>query len=95
MSYDVLLGDQPRDFLETAGEKTHRICRENLLKLEDDPYPGSGRGDKERLVVDGTERYRLHIGRTFTAFYDIDETNSTVRVFEIVDIDTAHKRYGV
>ena len=95
MSYEVLLGDQPRDFLDNADEKTYRICRQNLLKLEESPYPGSGKGDKEKLTVDGEERYRLHIGRTFTAFYDIVESENAVQVTEIVDIDTAHKRYGV
>ncbi|WP_080503430.1 type II toxin-antitoxin system RelE family toxin [Halococcus thailandensis] len=95
MTYQVLLGDQPREFLDSADEKTYRICRQNLLKLEDGPYPGGGKGDKERLLVDGEERYRLHIGRTHTAFYDIEESSREVLIHEITDIDTAHKRYGV
>lgn len=95
MAYQVLLGDQPREFLDSADEKTYRICRQNLLKLEEDPYPGGGKGDKERLPVDGEERYRLHIGRTHTAFYDIEEGSQEVLIHEIIDIDTAHKRYGV
>jgi hypothetical protein len=38
--------------------------------------------------------YRLHIGRTHTAFYDILDAEKEVRVVEILDIDDAHKRYG-
>lgn len=94
MSYSVLLGDQPRDYLADLDEKSQRIVKDNLRKLEDDPHPGSGKGDKEQLVVDGEEIYRLHIGRTHTAFYDILEDQNEVRVIEILDIDEAHKRYG-
>lgn len=95
MAYRVLLGEQPHEFLDSADEKTTRICRQNLLKLEDDPYPGGGKGDKERLLVDGETRYRLHIGRTRTAFYSIEEESREVLIHEITDIDSAHKRYGV
>lgn len=96
MSYEVLLGDEAREYYEALDEKSQRIVKENLQKLADDPYPrpGSGSGDKENIVVDGEEIYRLHIGRTHTAFYDILDAEGEVRVVEIVDIDEAHKRYG-
>jgi len=38
--------------------------------------------------------YRLHIGRTHTAFYVILEDEKEVRVVDLLDIDQAHKRYG-
>lgn len=96
MGFTVLLGDQPRDFLTDADEKTERIVRDNIGSLADDPYPrpDSGRGDREKLPVDGREMYRLHIGRSFTAFYTVHEDASEVRVREILPIDEAHKRYG-
>jgi mRNA-degrading endonuclease RelE of RelBE toxin-antitoxin system len=94
MAYDVLLHPRVDTFLTAADEKTERICRDNLGYLETNPQPGSGRGDKERLSVDGEMRYRMHIGRTWTAFYDIYEGRNEVRVLEIVDIGEAHKRYG-
>jgi mRNA-degrading endonuclease RelE of RelBE toxin-antitoxin system len=96
MSYDVLLAEQAREYVEAEDEKSARILRNNLRKLADDPYPrpDSGSGDKEKLVVEGEELYRLHIGRTHTAFYDILEAAGEVRVVEIVDIDEAHRRYG-
>ena len=93
--YDVLSGDQPREFLDAADEKTERICKETLGYLADNPYPGRGRGDKEKLPIDGhRDRYRMHISRTYTAFYTVLEDEKEVRVLEIVPIDEAHKRYG-
>jgi mRNA-degrading endonuclease RelE of RelBE toxin-antitoxin system len=96
MSYEVLLAEEAREFVGSSDEKSARIVKDNLRKLADDPYPrpNSGSEDKEKLVVDGEELYRLHIGRTHTAFYDVLESDKEVRVIDIVDIDEAHKRYG-
>lgn len=93
--YDVLLGDDAREFLDVADEKTERICTENLGYLAANPYPGRGRGDTEKLPIDGQrDRYRMHISRTYTAIYTVLEEEKEVRVLEITDIDDAHKRYG-
>ena len=96
MSYNVLLADDAREYVSALDEKSTRIIKENLGKLAEEPYPrpGAGSGDREKLTVDGEEIYRLHIGRTHTAFYDVLEDEGEVRVVEIVDIDEAHKRYG-
>lgn len=93
--YDVLLSQEVVEFLDVAVEKTERICRDKLEFLEDNPYPGRGRGDKEKLPIDAhRDRYRLHISRTYTALYTVLEESKEVRVLEIVTIDEAHKRYG-
>jgi len=93
--YGVLLGDDACEFLSVADDKTTRICTEKLRYLADNPYPGRGHGDKEKLPIDGRrDRYRLHISRTYTAIYTVLEDNKEVRVLEIVPIDEAHKRYG-
>lgn len=93
--YDVLLGEEAREFLAAADEKTERICTDNLGYLAEHPYPGRGRGDKEKLPIDGRrDRYRMHISRTYTAIYTVLEGQAEVRVLEIVPIDEAHKRYG-
>jgi mRNA-degrading endonuclease RelE of RelBE toxin-antitoxin system len=96
MSYSILLSADAREYFTQLDEKSQRILRDNLKKLESDPYPrpGSGSGDREKLVVDGEEIYRLHIGRTHTALYDILEAKEQVRVIEILPIDEAHDRYG-
>ena len=96
MSFDILLSGQASDYYETLDEKSQRIVRENLEKLEREPYPkpGSGSGDREKVPIDGDEIYRLHIGRTHTALYDIMEDEEQVRVVELLSIDDAHSRYG-
>ena len=93
--YEVLLGDEARELLDVADEKARRICTENHGYLAENPYPGRGRGDKEKLPIDGRrDRYRLHISRSYTAIYTVLEDQNEVRVLEIVPIDEAHKRYG-
>lgn len=92
--YEVLLSPDVVEFLEAADEKTERIVRDHLGYLAEAPYPGSGRGNKEGLPIDGEERYRMHISQMWTAFYDIYEDDDEVGVLEIVSIDEAHKRYG-
>lgn len=96
MTFTVLLGEQPQEFLTNADSKTERIVKDNLSSLGEDPYPrpGSGSGDREKIVIDGREMYRYHIGRTYTAFYTIHNDEGAVRVREILPIDDAHKRYG-
>ena len=96
MSYNVLLSEAAKDYCKSLNEKSQRIVRENLEELEDEPYPrpGAGSGDREQLVVDGEEIYRLHIGRTHMALYDVDEDGGRILVIELLDIDEAHKRYG-
>lgn len=92
--YRLLIEEDALEFIESLDEKSERICKSNLKKLADNPYPGEGPGDTERLVLEGETVYRLHIGRTFTAFYDIDEDVGVVRILEVLSIDDAHKRYG-
>ena len=94
MRYDVELFKEAEEFLYFLDDKSRRICMKNLTKLEENPYPGKGSGDKERIVVKGEEVYRLHIGRTYTAFYIIDEKQKIVKIIEILPIDKAHKKYG-
>lgn len=93
--YAVLLSEDAREFLTVADEKTERICREKLGYLAENPYPGRGRGDTEKLPIDGErDRFRLHISRTYTALYTVLEDEQEVRILEILPIDDAHKRYG-
>jgi mRNA interferase RelE/StbE len=93
MSYDVVLSDDAVNFLLSLDKKSKSICKKNLQKLTN-PYPGRGIGDKERIVIAGKDRYRIHISRTYTAFYVIDEKEKVVRVVEILTIESAHKKYG-
>lgn len=96
MSYNILLSEEAQEYYQALDDKSQRIVKENLQKLESEPYPkpGAGSGDREKLVVEGEEMFRLHIGRTHTAFYKIHEDKQQVRIIDILSIDEAHDRYG-
>ena len=95
MTFRLLLDKkQAQQFYDHLPVKSRTVVREHLLRLADDPYPGKG-GDKEQLTVDGNNRYyRLHIGRSLTAIYTIDEDEGEVHVLSIMTIEQAHKKYG-
>lgn len=91
--YEVLVAEAVRAFIADRDEKTTRILKDNLSKLEQ-PYPGRGRGDKEQITWRGMSVYRLHIGRSWTVFYDVEDDAKEVKVREILPIDEAHDEYG-
>ena len=83
MTFAVLFRQSAADFLHTLPEKSQRIITAKLAALRIDPYPGSG-GDKERLNTDGTEVFRLQIGRPFTAFYLIHTDGNWVEITHLM-----------
>ena len=95
MKYRIAIRKRSAAFLNELDDKSRRIVRSRLAALEDDPFPGKG-GDKELIKAPKGEPdekvYRLHIGRTFTAFYRIE--GKTVYVTEVLTIEQAHKKYG-
>ncbi len=92
--YKVLIDRDALDYVDSIPLKSQRILKENLKKLGEAPYPGSGKGDKETLVFKGETLYRLHVGRTFTAFYKVYDKENVVKIFKVMTIDSAHKNYG-
>ncbi|WP_292517881.1 type II toxin-antitoxin system RelE/ParE family toxin [Methanoculleus sp.] len=94
MTFRILINRKVLESIQSLSAKSWRIIMEELKTLQDDPYPGSG-SDKERLHVHGREdTYRLHISRTFTAFYRIHEQELEVHVLAVISTEQAHKRYG-
>ena len=94
MTYKVYLTEEIQELIQCLNEKSSSIILKNIKKLKENPYPGRGSGDKERLPVKGKLRYRMHIGRTWTIFYSILEEEKQVRISELLPIDEAHKKYG-
>ncbi len=78
-------------YLSELPEKSQRLIKERCHALAEDPFPGQG-GDKELLHLD-YKLYRLHIGRSFTVFYQVCEEDRRVKILEITTIDKAHKLY--
>lgn len=94
MTFSLILWHELSDEINNLPEKTRRIIKTALKRLEEDPFPGS-LGDKEKLVLrDGVIIYRLHISRSYTVFYEINKEEKLVIVQEILPIEQAHKKYG-
>jgi len=94
LTFSLLLWHELSDEINRLPEKSRRIIKTALKRLEEDPFPGS-QGDKERLVLrGGGVIYRLHISHRYTAFYEIDNDEKLVIVQEILPIEQAHKKYG-
>jgi len=93
--YEIRIDIEAKEHLGSLDEKSNRIIKDNLGKLIDDPYPRpqNSIGNVEKVGVGGEEAYRMHISRNFTAFYTVNEEEKQVVVFDIVDIDKAHKMY--
>lgn len=91
MSLKVVIDRAALRCLSELPEKSQRLIKEKCHALADDPFPGQG-GDKELLHLDYM-LYRLHIGRSFTVFYQICEEDELVKVLEITTIEKAHKLY--
>jgi len=94
MVYKVLIDRRALEYVDGPPEKSRRIVKENLKELGESPYPGFGKGDKEKLAHKGEVLYRLHIGRTFTAFYRIYDREKEVKILKVMTIERAHKEYG-
>jgi mRNA-degrading endonuclease RelE of RelBE toxin-antitoxin system len=94
MGYKVLIDRRALEYVDSLPAKSRRIVKDNLRKLGRNPYPGAGQGDKEKLTHKGKSLYRLHIARSFTAFYRIYDKAKEVRVLKVMTIEGAHKEYG-
>ena len=58
-----------------------------------DPFPGSGKGERKEIKGAGDVAYRLRVG-SYRVFYRIDEEDKKVYVFDILSAEQAHKKYG-
>jgi len=87
----VVVDKRALKYLSELPEKSQRLIKEKCHALAENPLPGQG-GDKELLHLE-FKLYRLHVGRSFTVFYQICDEDDLVRILEIVTIDKAHKLY--
>ena len=92
--YELFIEEEALDFLNKLSDKSQRIIDRNLKALAEYPYPGRGRGDKEKIERGNRILYRIHMGRTWTAFYRILDKEKIVRVTYLTTTEKAHKMYG-
>jgi mRNA-degrading endonuclease RelE of RelBE toxin-antitoxin system len=92
--YELFIEEEALEFLNKLPNKSQRIINKNLKALTEYPYPGRGRGDKEKIERKNRIIYRIHIGRTWTAIYRILDKEKIVRVLYLTTTEKAHKIYG-
>ncbi|HJJ32701.1 MAG TPA: plasmid stabilization protein [Methanocorpusculum sp.] len=95
MTYNIRFTDKACDFLRAIPEKHKpavlrkiRQCLGEYLKIN------THQCNKKLLKGSSPERYRLHIGMTYTLFYLIDEDSQMVIVTNAMGINQAHNRYN-
>ena len=89
-AYQLVIKKKALKYLEQLPE----IVLEKCKTLAYDPFPGK-HGDKELIQRKGHEDiYRLHIGRSYTAFYKIYKDEKIAKILEVTTIEQAHKLYG-
>jgi mRNA-degrading endonuclease RelE of RelBE toxin-antitoxin system len=94
VNFCVLIDEDAQEFLDNLPKKSQNIVKSKLRVLENDPFPGKG-GDKELLrSPKHKDLYRLHIARSYTAFYRIFPEERAVKILWLCPIEQAHKLYG-
>ena len=93
VNFEVFIDEDAQEFLDNLPEKTQESVRSKLKLFEEDPFPGTG-CDKELLKPKHKGLYRIHISRTYTAFYHIFPKEKTVRILWLGPIGQAHNLYG-
>ena len=94
MTFTLFIEQEQVEKINNFDEKSRRIIRAKLAALGENPFPGK-LGDKEKFCLKGGYiLYRLHIGRTWTAFYRVYETDKVVKILDVLPIEQAHKKYG-
>jgi mRNA interferase RelE/StbE len=93
VAYQLVIRKKALEFVNALPSKSQRIVIERCKTLADTPFPGQG--DKELIQRKGHEAiYRLHISRSYTAFYKIYKDEKLVKILDIMTIKQAHKIYG-
>ena len=94
MTFALFIEQEQVEKINSFDERSRRIIRVKLAALGENPYPVK-RGDKEKFCLkDGYILYRLHIGRAWTAFYRVYDSEKLVKILDILPIEQAHKKYG-
>ena len=93
VAFHIVIDKDALEFINSLPSKSHRIVVEKCKTLAFNPFPGQG--DKEIIQrKDHEDIYRLHISRSYTAFYKIYKDEKIVKILDIMTIEQAHKIYG-
>ena len=89
--FEVYLHPKADKALNDLSDEEYLQCAAGLSLLAVNPYPGSG-GDKEKLRG-YKNRYRIHIGRSYSAMYQIEKEKKEVTIISFGTIGDIHKKY--
>jgi mRNA-degrading endonuclease RelE of RelBE toxin-antitoxin system len=93
VAFQIVISKNALDFINSLPQKSQRIVIERCKALAYNPFPGQG--DREMIQRrDHIEIYRLHISRSYTAFYKIYKDEKLVKILDVMTIERAHKVYG-
>jgi mRNA interferase RelE/StbE len=82
VAYQLVIKKKALEFVNSLPSKSQRVVIEKCKTLADDPFPGQG--DKEIILRKGHEDiYRLHISRSYTAFYKVYKDEKKVLILDI------------
>ena len=86
VAFQIVINKNALQFINTLSSKSQRIVIDRCKTLALDPFPG--KGDRELITPKGHQDiYRLHISRSYTAFYKIYKKEKIVRILDIVTIE--------
>lgn len=88
MTFKVFV--HPSLFVKIPTERKEHL--KSAIKELTNPFPDSS-GNKKELKGTRTVTYRLRVG-DYRVFYQIDEAENEVYVFDILTAEQAHKKYG-
>lgn len=89
--FELFLHPKADKVLNDLSDEEYLQCSAALSLLAINPYPGSG-GDKEKLKG-YKNRYRIHIGRSYSAIYQIEKEKKEVTIISFGTIGDIHKKY--
>jgi mRNA interferase RelE/StbE len=93
VAYQLVIRKKALEFVNALPPKSRRLVINKFKILADDPFPDQG--DKEIIQRKGHDAiYRLHVSRSYTAFYKIYKDEKLVKILDIMTIERAHKVYG-
>ena len=93
VTFHIVISKNALDFINSLPQKSQRIVIEKCKALAADPFPCQG--DREQIQRrDHKEIYRLHISRSYTAFYKIYKDEKKVKILDVMTIERAHRVYG-
>ena len=88
MTFKVFV--HPTLFVKAPAERKEHI--KSAIKELTDPFPDSN-GNKKELKGTRLVTYRLRVG-DYRVFYQIDDEEKKVYIFDILTAEQAHKKYG-